>query len=56
MIQVTKDEANYIRKHSDYVRIAITCKKKKSKRKKYFCEEGKIAGDLLLEYKNNLKK
>ena len=56
MMLVNRGEAEYIKTHSDYIRISTTCKKKKASRKKYFCEEGSITDNLLLEYRNSLNK
>ena len=53
---VTRDEAEYIKAHSDSISIAITSKKKKAKRKKHYCEEGGRTTALLRQYYEELKQ
>lgn len=49
LIQITKEQANYIRSHSD-IRIAETGKfKAKGKRKKYYVEETPRVKSMLKE-------
>lgn len=50
MIQVTKDEAEYIRKHCDYIHIAVTNKAKRGKRKRYYVAEYRELAILLKQY------
>lgn len=56
MMLVTREEADYIRKHSDHIRIATTCKKKKGNRKKQYCEEGSHTQKLLEQYREELRQ
>jgi len=51
MVLIIKAESDYIRQHSSGTHIAITNKKKDSKRKKYYCEESAVAMRLLREYR-----
>lgn len=55
MMLVTRDEAEYIQKHCNEIRTAITCKKKKANRKKIYIEEWYLVYDLLKQYHNELK-
>ena len=55
MMLVNRGEAEYIRNHSDYIRIATTCKKKKSSRKKFYVDEYSETFRLLEQYREELK-
>ena len=56
MMLVTREEADYIRKHSDEIRFAISCKKKKSNRKKIYAEEWSLTHELLEQFYKELKE
>jgi len=55
MMLVNRGEAEYIRKHSDYIRISTTCKKKKASRKKFYVDEYSETFRLLEQYREELK-
>lgn len=56
MILVTKAEADYIEENSTYIRIATTCKKKKSNRKKHYVDEYPETFILLKRHREELKE
>lgn len=54
MMQVTRNEAEYIQSKCNDIRTATTCKKKKANRKKIYIEEWSLVFDLLEQYYREL--
>lgn len=47
LFQITKEEAKALTDSFDNINIAITCKAKKQRRKKYYVEETALVKELL---------
>lgn len=54
MFKVTKEEAEYIRKHAKHARITTTGKKKNKRQKKRYVDESRETLYLLNRYRKKL--
>lgn len=55
MFKVTKEEAEYIRKHAKHARITTTGKTKNKRQKKRYVDESRETIYLLNRYRKHLK-